>query len=208
MTFPSPLPPSAEHSFLASDHDDPPVTVIREIRVRPGQEAKFEELMSELTRQAVLQPGHLGSTVVRPIAHGHAYRFIYKFTHRSLLMQWQNSELRAKLAAPVAPLIETDRYDEYPGLETWFDLVGTLPAPKWKTTLLSWFAIYPTVIVLSYIFKALKFHPPVPIFAFVLTIVVVPSVAYIFAPWLGKRLHWWLYASPARTHKQVHTPDE
>jgi hypothetical protein len=57
---------AAEPSFLRSDEDDPLVTVIREIRVQPGKEAEFEELMPRLIAEAKRQLGHLGATVVRP----------------------------------------------------------------------------------------------------------------------------------------------
>jgi antibiotic biosynthesis monooxygenase (ABM) superfamily enzyme len=153
--------------------------------------------MAHLMAEAGRQPGHLGATVVRPQLPGHAYRFIYKFDKRSSLEAWHASELRAQLAAPVAALVEWDRFDQYPGLEVWFNLPaspsGGTP-PKWKTTLMSWAAIYPLVVAASYGMKAVRFSAPMPVQAFVLTIVVVPVVAYVVAPWLGRRLHKWLYA--------------
>src|SRR6185295_15361739 len=107
--------------------------------------------------------GHLGSTVVRPQLPGHAYRFIYKFDKRSNLEAWHASQLRAQLAAPVAALVDSDRVDEYPGLETWFNFpaapAGVSP-PKWKTTLMSWLAIYPLVVGALYIMQTLQFQAP------------------------------------------------
>jgi antibiotic biosynthesis monooxygenase (ABM) superfamily enzyme len=196
MTFASPkLPPDSAPAFLRSNAPDPPVTVIREIRVKPGHDSAFEGLMARLMSEAGKQPGHLGSTVVRPQLPGHAYRFIYKFDHRSNLEAWHASAQRAELAAPVAALVESDRFDQYPGLETWFDLPAS-PAspPKWKTTLMSWAAIYPLVLAGSYIMKGLHLTAPIPVQVFILTAGVVPVVAYLVAPWLGRVLHKWLYA--------------
>src|SRR5687768_16118902 len=102
--------------FLHEEITDPPVTVVREIQVRPGAEREFEALMSHLIQEAIHQPGYLGATVVRPASPGGAYRFIYKFDHRSNLERWHRSEVRARLFAPVEPLTVSDRFDEYPGL--------------------------------------------------------------------------------------------
>ena len=197
-----PLPLINAADFLRSDAADPPVTVIREIRVKQGHEAAFEHLMTLLIREAVKQPGHLGATVVRPQLPGHSYRFIYKFDRRSHLQTWHASALRNQLAAPIAGLIESDRFDEYPGLETWFNLPAAPSAatpPKWKTTLMSWAVIYVLVVTASYGMRAVGFKAPIPVQALVLTAVVVPLVAYVVAPWLGRRLHGWLYAGIDRT---------
>ncbi len=122
-----------ELAFLLSGEADPPVTVVREIRVRRGSEAAFEDLMSRLIGEAVLQPGHLGATIVRPDPRrpGDAHRFVYKFDRRSRLDAWHSSDARARLFAPIEALIESDRFDAYPGLETWFDLPGAPAPPRW-----------------------------------------------------------------------------
>jgi antibiotic biosynthesis monooxygenase (ABM) superfamily enzyme len=131
---------------------------------------------------------------VRPATPDGAYRFIYKFDRRSRLEAWHQSEARARLFAPVEPLIESDRFDAYPGLETWFELPGGATPPKWKATLLSWFAIYPSVLAGAYIMDALGFKAPSWLQTLVLTGVVVLVVSYVLAPWLGRLAHRWLYA--------------
>ena len=195
--------PVTDTQFLHSDDADPPVTVIREIRVKPGHEQAFEGLMARLISEAMVQPGHLGATVVRPQMPGHAYRFIYKFDRRSRLDAWHASGLRARLVAPIATLVEWGRFDQYPGLETWFNLPAAplhAAPPKWKTTLMSWLAIYPLVLGGSYLMKAVGFAAPLPVQVFVLTAGVVPVVAYFVAPWLGRLLHRWLYSGLDRVH--------
>ena len=186
--------------FLRSDAADPPVTVVREIRVRAGREAAFEESMQKLIAEAGRQPGHLGATVVRPDARRptDAYRFVYKFERRSRLEDWHRSEARARLMAPIEPLVEADDYQTYTGLETWFELPGPSLPPRWKTTLVSWLAIYPVAVLVSYGLQALHFEAPIPLRALVLTAIVVPTVAYVLAPWLGRRLHGWLQSGASR----------
>lgn len=195
------------HEFLRSDAPDPPVTVVREMHVRPAHGREFEEQMSTLIQEAIRQPGHLGATIVRPRFPGDTYRFVYKFERRSQLLAWHASETRARLVAPIARLVEFDRYDEFPGLETWFELPGhEPPPPKWKTTLMSWTAIYVLVVAVSYALQALKFEASIPVRALVLSGLVVPLVAYVVGPWLGRRLHGWLHAGSRHTHRAFSHP--
>ncbi len=186
---------AAEPSFLRSDEDDPPVTVIREIRVQPGKEAEFEKLMPQLIAEARRQLGHLGATVVRPypLRAGDAYRFVYKLDHRSRLEAWHRSEERARLFAPIAALIVSDGFDTHTGLETWFELPGASTPPRWKTTLMTWSMIYVLVVIVSYVLQSFRFEAPIPIRALVLTGIVVPLVGFVFAPRMGRLFHGWLY---------------
>jgi antibiotic biosynthesis monooxygenase (ABM) superfamily enzyme len=185
--------------FLRSDARDPPVTVIRDIRVKPGAEGRFELLMGVLIAEATQQPGHLGATVLRPTARPEApsdsvYRFVYKFDKRSSLLDWHASPKRAELFQPITELILHDSFQEYPGLETWFDLpTGSVP-PRWKTTLMSWAAIYVLVVAFSYTMRGMGLNLPIPLGALLLTGVIVPLVAYAIGPLLGRLLHGWLHA--------------
>jgi uncharacterized protein len=185
--------------FLRTDAADPPVTVIRDIRVRPGSEGRFELLMGALIAEATSQPGHLGATVLRPRGGEEGtdrstYRFVYKFDKRSNLMAWHSSKSRTELFDPIAELVTSDRVEEYPGLETWFDLPAHVVPPKWKTTLMSWAAIYVLVVALSYTMQAMKLKLPIPLAGLVLTGIIVPLVAYVVGPLLGKVLRGWLHA--------------
>lgn len=188
--------------FLRSDSEDPPVTVIRDIRVKPGAEGRFELLMGVLIAEATRQTGHLGATVLRPHARideaglgDRTYRFVYKFDRRSNLLAWHTSPTRAELFEPIAELVLHDRFHEYPGLETWFDLPPHVTPPKWKTTLMSWAAIYTLVVALSYAMQALELRLSIPLAALVLTGIIVPLVAYVIGPLLGRLLHRWLHAA-------------
>jgi antibiotic biosynthesis monooxygenase (ABM) superfamily enzyme len=183
------------------------VTVIRDIRVKPGAEGRFELLMGALIAEATRQTGHLGATVLRPGGRSGgarggggdaAYRFVYKFDKRSNLEAWHASRTRAQLFEPINELVVHDHAESYPGLETWFDLPAHATPPKWKTTLVSWAAIYTLVVALSYAMRSLGLHLPIPLAALVLTGIIVPLVAYAVGPLLGRLLHTWLHAGANR----------
>jgi len=191
--MPEPSTDSPALGFLRSDEADPPVTVIRDIQVRPGLEEKFEVLMGALIAEANRQPGHLGATILRPHAPGSPYRFVYKFDRRSGLLAWHASATRTRLFEPVRALIASDRFEEYPGLETWFDDKHAVSPPKWKTTLLSWASITVLVTAFSYAMHAARLEMPIFVRAIMLTTTVVPIVAYIVGPLLGRIFHGWLH---------------
>lgn len=185
--------------FLRTDAADPPVTVIRDIRVRPGSEGRFELLMGALIAEATRQPGHLGATVLRPLSGVQgsdrgSYRFVYKFDTRSNLIAWHSSKTRAELFEPIAEMVTSDQVEEYPGLEIWFDLPSHSVPPKWKTTLMSWAAIYVLVVTLSYLMRALELKLTIPLASLVLTGTIVPLVAYVVGPLMGRILRKWLHA--------------
>lgn len=200
---------STRLDFLRSDAADPPVTVVRDIRVKAGEEGRFELLIGALIAEASLQPGHLGATVLRPPTQAGTpsntenatYRFVYKFDKRSNLEAWHTSTTRAELFRPIAELVVDDSFEEVPGLETWFDLPSHSPPPKWKTTLMSWATIYVLVVALSYSMKAMKLTFPIPITGLILTGIIVPLVAYVVGPALGKLLHGWLHAGSDHQRK-------
>jgi antibiotic biosynthesis monooxygenase (ABM) superfamily enzyme len=178
---------------------DPPVTAVLDVRVKPGSEADFERGMAALIQVARTYPGHLGSTVIRPVNNSLPYRFIYKFDRRFHLLTWHGSEDRQRLFAAVLPTVESTGTQEMPGLESWLSLPGdaALPAPpKWKTTLVSWLAIYPVALALSSLLRYFHLHEILhpSLYVLVLTAGVVPTVAYIVAPRLSRLLHHWLHA--------------
>jgi uncharacterized protein len=189
---------AAKPTFLRSDQDDPPVTVIREIRVQPGKEIEFEALMDRLIAAATRQTGHLRARVARPdpFRRGDAHHFVYRFDRRSSLEAWHRSEERARLFAPIQALIVSDGFDTHTGLETWFELPGTSTPRRWKTTLITGSMIYVLVVIVLYVLRSLQFEAPIPLRALVLTGVSVPLVGFVFAPRMGRLLHGWLYKSP------------
>lgn len=179
-------------------HLDPPVTVLRELHPVPGHESELEAGMRALIDVALTQPGYLGASVTRPLAPGDPYRFIYKFDALSNMDAWHRSPVRADLYARVAPHVQAERLDQLEGLATWLNLVpaGGFQPPKWRTTFVSWLAIFPTALAVNALLDALAFtHPPV-LRTLVLTAIVVPTVAYGTGPLMGRWLQKWMVGPP------------
>lgn len=183
---------------LSVDLDaDNPVTVLREMWAKPGHEKGLEDAMSALIRRGLEWPGHLGASVIRPAYPGGPYRFVYKFDRRSNLEAWHASDARAERMLAVRPHLVQDRFEAFDGLEAWLNLPSSAShPPKWKTLLVNWVAIFPTVLLMGFLLsQSLRLldatlHPVAA--TAIVTGLTVPSVAFVTMPILTRLVRRWL----------------
>ncbi len=66
------------------------------------------------------------------------------------------------------------------------------PPPKWKTAILVWLAIYPSITTLFLLFgdQLLALHPMVR--TLVLTLILVPLLVFVLLPLMHKLFGGWL----------------
>ncbi len=176
---------------------DPPVTITITRLVKPGCEAKFEQLISEVSQTANSFPGHLGTNLFRPDANTKSYQIIYKFDCLSNFHQWETSKVRADYYKKIRPLLLTDpKIQVLTGLETWFNLPGQgalVPPPRYKMATVSWIAIYPLVILILELLQPILNPLPIPFRAGIITLIAIPSMTYILMPRMTKWFANWLY---------------
>ncbi len=66
------------------------------------------------------------------------------------------------------------------------------PPPRWKTAVLIWVAIYPSITLLFLLFGDLLLQLPVPLRTLVLTGVLVPLMVFVLLPLLQRLFAAWL----------------
>ncbi len=64
--------------------------------------------------------------------------------------------------------------------------------PKWKTAVMIWLGIYPTITTYFYLMSPIIAPLPVPLKTMTLTLLVVPTMVWIVLPFLQKVLKDWL----------------
>lgn len=175
--------------------DDPPVTGILEVLVQRGQERAFEERLRLLAEASVRQPGHLGLSTLRPSAPGEPYRVIYKYDRRSNYDRWHSSDERQVLFAAVEQHAARAITRQESGLESWLEFDSAGGPPKWKSTVVSWIGIYPTALAITYAMQAIGLKLETPARIFVLSVLVVPTTAYVVGPRMAHLMRGWLYAT-------------
>ncbi len=71
--------------------------------------------------------------------------------------------------------------------------MSTLPPPRWKTALVVWIAIYPSITLLSWLAGPWLMQLPLMVRTLVLTGILVPLLVFVLLPFLHKALHGWIH---------------
>lgn len=187
----------SENEAIPEIRDGGAVTAVRSMWVRERDRLAFESLMASLIREALAQPGHLGATMVRPLCADDAYRFLYRFRDVESMDAWHRSALRRRLMAPILPLLLHEDLRTERDFVAWFMPDAGPGLSPWRSTLVSWLAIYPSVVAFSAAFRWMGLAWPMPLEALLLTAIVVPLVAHVIGPALGRLLGNWLRPRPA-----------
>ncbi|MBW4522492.1 MAG: antibiotic biosynthesis monooxygenase [Scytolyngbya sp. HA4215-MV1] len=181
-----------------SNDEDLPVTVDVMQRVKPGCEAEFEEVLSNLIATAKTFEGYLGANVFRSQEAGNsAYRIVFKFDRLSHLHRWENSPIRQQWLARAERLtVGTRTFHVVTGLETWFTLVtqqAILPPPRYKMVIVTFLAIFPVLNLLNWALRPLLGDLPGLLRSFVVTLLLMLISTYVVMPRLTRLLARWLY---------------
>jgi len=67
-----------------------------------------------------------------------------------------------------------------------------LPPKKWKFALLVWCFIYPVITLLSFTIMPLLLDFPGPVRTLVISLILVPVMAFLYIPYINKRFFDWL----------------
>lgn len=67
------------------------------------------------------------------------------------------------------------------------------PPPKWKTAVLIWVAIYPSITLLSLLFGGPLQQLALPLRTLVMTGILVPLMVFVLLPLLNKLFGPWLH---------------
>ncbi len=187
--------------FVESPEDqrreDPPATGLASRRVEAGREGEFEEWVSGILGAVKGFPGYLGSDVLRPKdAEDDEYRIIYRFDHASNLERWEESEERRRWLDRAEPLVREQTIHRLTGLETWFTLparAGEPAPPRYKMAVVTWLAVFPTVLVIFTLFGPLLNLLPTVLRTLVFTLTMVTLMTYLIMPRMTRLFSFWLY---------------
>ncbi len=177
--------------------EDPPVTGVASRRVEPGREEEFEGWVSGILAAAQGFPGYLGSDVLRPTsAEEGEYRILYRFDHTSNLEKWEASDERRRWLDRAEPLVKEQKVGRLTGLETWFTLpaeAGEPAPPRYKMAVVTWLAVFPTVLIIFTLFGPLLNLLPTVLRTLVFTLTMVTLMTYLIMPRMTRLFSFWLY---------------
>lgn len=178
---------------------DETVTVVVSRRVKRGCEQAFEEASTRMTEAAARFPGYLGASLFRPAnPQDPEYRIVFKFQTQEDLDRWQRAPERLALLDEFEGLlVEPSKVETMSGIVPWFTLPGhnpVRPPPKYKMTIVSWLALYPTVTLIFWLFGQPLEVLPLPVRTLVVTAVVMVVMSYVLMPRFTRWFAPWLFA--------------
>lgn len=181
---------------------DSGATVVITHRVRDDRQADYERWLEEIAPRCKAAPGHLDWHIVRPVAGlTETYTVIIRFDTAAHLRQWMESPTRSGLIDKARPLLMTgDDFFVSSGLDFWFTPAGArarVPV-RWKQYLLTWSAIYPLVLGVSWLERPLLQALGAPDNPLLTTLAVTGTVVflmvYVVMPRYTKLVKRWLFA--------------
>jgi uncharacterized protein len=188
--------------ILTEDGGEAGATVVITHRVREGGHAGYEAWLTRVTPVCMAYPGHMDWQIIRPVAGlTSTYTVVIRFDRREHLEAWMKSEDRRRLIAEVQPfLAKADDFYIRSGLDFWFTPEGAkaqMPV-RWKQFLVTWSAIYPLVLGVSWLVVPAMRRAGLAEWPLVTTAVgtgiTVFLMTYVVMPRYTKLLKRWLFA--------------
>lgn len=171
-----------------------PVKLVLQRRARSADRAAFDAWVQGLMRIAARSPALEGSSVLGT-GSGDTY-ILLRFASQADLDRFEaSSEVVEHLRRGEELATALDAPARRTGMETWFTLPDH-PAPanapaKWKMALVTWAALLPQVIALSFVIPR---EWPFLVGVALSTAIPVCMLTWVVMPRLTKLLYRWLYA--------------
>lgn len=169
-------------------------------KIRRGSERDFEQWLAKVANALHSTAGYDGMTVISlPDQQGSVRNLLIRFQSSEALSDWERSSIRQQLAQD-GNRFSTAYYQTAPGVEAFFSVPGSLPAPpRWKMCVLTIPAVYLllnlVLLVLARLIPGLadwpsqvRMIPVTSIMVVLLTYFGLPVLSKIFAPWLFSRV--------------------
>lgn len=174
-----------------------PITVVARRRVRAGSEQTYEAWLERLTQEAQAMPGYLGAQFQKPAAKGAPYVSVFRFDSLTALEAFEQSDMRARYLAEIAPHVEADAiWERTTGLEVWFEAPkGTVvaqPSPH-RMALVLIVVVFLLVLALNVALGPLIGHWPLALRLLVTVILQVLLMTYVIMPRVTRALAAWIF---------------
>ena len=190
--------------LLASDDSaEPPVAMVFTHRVATGRVPDFLAWRRKAIAAQAHYPGYLATEFFEP--HGKRDEWVDVVRYASLkdLDHWMESKERRELLEDLDTIVESRHAHRVTGLEGWFAVnrpgeTASGP-PSWKQALTVLFALYPTVMALTFL-NPLWRNRSLPVQMLFGNILSVALLTWLIMPAVSRFLGFWL-ESPTRDWK-------
>jgi antibiotic biosynthesis monooxygenase (ABM) superfamily enzyme len=182
----------------------PGVGMVVSTRVKAGRDHEYREWQSTIDREAARFPGFMGNEVFPPVPGlQDEWVVVVRFDSTENLRRWLESDVRRRLNAEAARLWHEARVESFSGgFPGWFTAGAPGPGqpalpPNWKQAMTVLLALYPTVMVLSFLLSPRLTSVPFSLQMFISNAVSTVLLTWLVMPLVTRALSFWL--TPAGT---------
>ena len=182
-----------------------PAGMVVTTRVKPGSEPEFQAWEDSINAAAARFPGFLGNEVFAPVAGvQEEWVVVVRFDSTEHLEGWRRSDVRQRLIDQAARLWDEASVETISGgFPGWFASGPSTPGapafpPEWKQAMIVLLALYPTVMLITYLLTPRLASLPMAVGMFVGNAVSVSALTWLLMPLVNRGFGFWLTPAPAR----------
>jgi uncharacterized protein len=183
--------------ILASDErTEPQVATVFTHRVRPDRVEDYLGWRRKTIAAQAHHPGYLATEFFQPHSSQDEWVDIVRYASVRDLNEWMDSPERQVLLKELEPIVESMHAHRVTGLEGWFSVnresgEPVRVPPSWKQALTVLFALYPTVMVLTFL-NPLERGLSLAVQMLIGNILSVAMLTWLVMPWVSKFFAFWL----------------
>jgi len=183
--------------LLASDDNaEPPAAMVFTHRVAREKVENYLAWRRKAIAAQAHYPGYLATEFYEPHDKRDEWVDIVRFDSPAHLINWMRSKERLALLKEIDPIVESMHAHRVTGLEGWFAVnrgpdAPTSGPPPWKQMLTVLFALYPTVMVLSFL-NPLMQNLSLPVRMLISNLLSCSILTWLLMPRVSRFLDFWL----------------
>jgi len=202
------IEPSRLLVLASDDSSEPPVAMVFAHRIVAGKVADYLAWRRRAIAAQAHHPGYLATEFFEP--HGKLqdeWIDIVRYDSLASLTDWMESKERQDLIKELESIVESMHAHRLTGLEGWFGLnrgpgaTASAP-PSWKQALAVLFALYPTVMVLTYLNPLMR-NLSLPVQMFISNFLSVSLLTWLVMPRVTQFLSFWLTAATGNWKREA-----
>jgi antibiotic biosynthesis monooxygenase (ABM) superfamily enzyme len=189
------LEPSHLLLLASDDSAEPPVAMVFTHRVVPENVSAYLDLRRRAIAAQAVHPGYLATEFFEPHGKRDEWVDIVRYDSITGLNEWMESQERQNLLKELRSIVESVHEHQVTGLEGWFALnrgpVDARAIPSWKQALAVLFALYPTVMFLTFL-NPLMHNLSMPVQMLIGNVLSVAILTWLVMPRVSQLLNFWL----------------
>lgn len=178
-------------------------------KIKRGRELDYGQWLAKVATALHSAPGYDGMTAISsPDPQGSVRTLLIRFVSAKTLSDWEQSTTRLLLAEE-GNRFSTAYYQTAPGLEHFFSVPGSAPAPpRWKMCALTIPVVYLLINIMLSLLLLIPGFDQWPATVRMIPVICMMTVllTYVFLPALSKLFAPWLFSSAAQSRKQTFEP--